>query len=342
MARIGRFMKVARSGAAAARELMEMRCDRGASIVRTLLMPEETAAAIAALDEHWDGQGHPRGLRGEDIPMPARIAGLAQTVEVFYRRDGLDGAMEMARSRRGTWFDPELVKVLEAIRRDGAFWEKLHAKDLLGEALRFEPAECVVAASEEHMDCLAAGFAQVIDAKSPWTFKHSEGVAHLAVGIAEVMGFDAGAVRQLRRAALVHDVGKLGVSNLILDKPGRLTPAELAQMRRHPYFTRQILRRVRGFRELADIAAAHHERLDGKGYDRGLEAGQICTEVRILTISDMFEALASRRPYREDLTEGQVMDILVRNVGTGIDAECFEALKAFLVKSQWEPVELAA
>jgi putative nucleotidyltransferase with HDIG domain len=208
--------------------------------------------------------------------------------------------------------------------------------------MTFEPVECVVAASDEHLDCIAAGFARVIDAKSPWTFKHSEGVAALAVGIAEVLGFDAGAVRKLRRAALVHDVGKLGMSNLILDKPGKLEPAELTQMRKHPYFTRQILRRVKGFRELADIAAAHHERLDGKGYDRGLEAGQLCMEVRILTISDMFEALAARRPYREDLTEEQVMDILVRNLGSGIDAECFEALKVFLEKSQWEPVELAA
>jgi putative nucleotidyltransferase with HDIG domain len=298
--------------------------------------------AIAALDEHWDGQGHPQGLRGEDIPMLARIAGLAQTLEVFYRRDGLDGALEMAHQRKGAWFDPELVKALESLRRDAGFWEKLHAKNLLAEALTFEPVECTVAASEDHLDCIAAGFAQVIDAKSPWTFKHSEGVALLAVGIAQVLGFDAMSVRKLRRAALVHDVGKLGVSNLILDKPGKLEAAELAQMRKHPYYTRQILRRVKGFRELADIAAAHHERLDGKGYDRGLDAPQLCTEVRILTISDMFEALAARRPYREDLTEEQVMDILVRNVGTGIDAQCFEALKVFLEKSQWEPVELAA
>jgi HD-GYP domain-containing protein (c-di-GMP phosphodiesterase class II) len=94
--------------------------------------------------------------------------------------------------------------------------------------------------------------------------------------------------------------------------------------------------------ELADIAAAHHERLDGTGYDRGLDATKLGTEVRILTICDKFEALASRRPYREDLTEGQVMDTLVREVGKGIDGECLEALKLFLVKSQWEPVELAA
>jgi putative nucleotidyltransferase with HDIG domain len=342
MARIGRFMKVARSSAATAREWNEMRCDRGAAIARKLMMPEQTAGAIAALEEHWDGQGHPRGMRGEDIPMLARIVGLAQTAEVFYRRDGLEGALAMARGRGGTWFDPDLVKAFVSMREDVGFWEKLHADDLLAEALRFEPADCTMEASEEHLDRLAEGFAQVIDAKSPWTFRHSEGVAFLAAGIAEVMGFDAAAVRRLRRAALLHDIGKLGVSNLLLDKPGKLEPAELEATRKHTYFTRQILRRVKGFRDLADMAAAHHERLDGTGYHRGLDAAQLGTEARILTISDKFEALASRRPYRDDLTEEQVMDILVREIGTGIDPACLEGLKLFLVKSEWEPVELAA
>ena len=345
MTRIGRFMTMARRGAAEARELVELRCDRGAAIARNLLMPEETAAAIQNLDEHWDGMGHPRGLSGEDIPMLARIAGLAQTVEVFYRRDGLAGAISMALARSGAWFDPNLVKALQAVRKDGTFWENLHAQDLASQVLRFEPhgsKDHVLSATDEHLDRLAAGFAQVIDAKSPWTFRHSEGVAALAGGIAGVMGFDAAAVRQLRRDALLHDIGKLGISNLILDKPVKLDRWELETLRKHPYYTRQILSRVNGFRQIADVAAGHHERLDGKGYDRGLDAGALSVEARILTISDMFEALASRRPYREDLTEEEVLDILVRNVGTAIDPACFEALKTFLEKSQWEPVELAA
>ncbi len=342
LSRVGRFMKVARSGAAAARELVEMRCDRGAAIARTLLMPEETAAAIQSLDEHWNGQGHPRGLAGEDIPMLSRIMNLAQTAEVFYRRDGLEGMLGMAQSRSGQWFDPDLVRALASARADAAFWEKLHAKNLLAEAMAFEPQELAITTTEEHLDRLAAGFSQVIDAKSPWTFRHSEGVAAVTVGIAEVMGFDERAVRKLRRAALVHDMGKLGVSNLILDKPGKLEPHELEAMRKHPYFTRQILSRVSGFAELANVAAAHHERLDGKGYDRGMDAAALSTEVRILTVSDMFEALASRRPYRQDLTEEEVMAIITRNLGTAVDPACFEALKVFLEKSHWEPVELAA
>jgi putative nucleotidyltransferase with HDIG domain len=254
----------------------------------------------------------------------------------------LEGALEMAQGRSGTWFDPQIVKALFSFRSDAIFWERLHAPNLLTEAMCFEPQERAVEATEEHLDRLAAGFSQVIDAKSPWTFRHSEGVATVATGIAEVMGFDAKSVRKLRRAALVHDIGKLGVSSLILDKPGKLEPAELAIMRTHPHHTREILSRVSGFKELAEIAAAHHERLDGKGYDRGVDASKLSTEVRILSVSDMFEALASRRPYRQDLTEGEVMGILEKNVGTALDPACVAALKVFLEKSEWEPIELAA
>ena len=340
--RVASFMRVARAGATAARELVELRCDRGATIARKLAMPEETAIAIRSLDEHWDGQGHPFGAAGDDIPMLARIMGLAQTAEVFYRRGGIEGAMGVAKARSGTWFDPDLVKAFWSIRNDSKFWEKMQAENLLREAMTFEPEERVVTATPELLDNIAAGFGQVIDAKSPWTYRHSEGVAEIAGGIAEVMGFEPENMRLLRRAALLHDIGKLGISNLILDKPGKLNDEELGVMRKHPFWTRQILERVSGFRELAATAAAHHERLDGKGYDCGLDASRLGVETRILSVADMFEALAAKRPYRQDLTEEQVMDILTRNVGEGLDPGCFEALKVFLVKTNYEPVELAA
>ena len=178
-----------------------MRCDRGAAIARSLMMPEETAVAIRALDEHWDGQGHPFGAAGDDIPMLARIMGLAQTAEVFYRKGGVDAAMGVAKARSGTWFDPDLVRAFHSVRSDSKFWEKMQAENLLREAMAFEPEERVVTATEELLDNIAAGFGQVIDAKSPWTYRHSEGVAEIAGGIAEVMGFAPERVRLLRRAA---------------------------------------------------------------------------------------------------------------------------------------------
>jgi HD-GYP domain-containing protein (c-di-GMP phosphodiesterase class II) len=162
------------------------------------------------------------------------------------------------------------------------------------------------------------------------------------VGIATTLGHSTDFVRSLRRAALLHDIGKLGISNLILDKPGKLTAVETGIMRTHTAFTRQILSRVPGLRELAAIAAAHHERLDGRGYDLGVPAEAIAIESRILAVADMFEALAAKRPYRKDLTEHDARQIVRANAGTALDPEVVAALECFLDRSAWQPISLAA
>jgi putative nucleotidyltransferase with HDIG domain len=337
-----KFAQVAIGGVRQAKELVALRCERGATIARQLQLPEQTAAAIRALDEHWDGHGHPDGLEGDQIPPLARILCLAQTAEVFIRQHGLEAAMEMARDRSGTWFDPELVKIFLALQKDTAFWRDLNEDDPRRRVAAFEPADQMLSADENSLDRIARSFAQVIDAKSPWTFQHSEGVAEISVGIAGVLGFDRAQCRYIRRAALLHDVGKLGISNLILDKPGKLTPEEFTEIRKHPRYTYEILTRVSGFRDLADLAAAHHERLDGKGYYRSLTAEQLSTPARILAVADMYEALAAQRPYRQDLAPEQVMEILGKNAGSGICPEVFAALKTWLVSSDYQPIKLAA
>jgi putative nucleotidyltransferase with HDIG domain len=342
LTRVRQFARVARNGDAAARELVELRCDRGASIALMIGLPGESANAIRSLDEHWDGSGYPQRLQGENIPILARIAGLAQTVDVFLRRDGLSTALAVARRRSGAWFDPDLVKAVLAAERDTAFWQQVNCENPMDAARNFEPPAQLLSADDEAMDRLAEGFSQVIDAKSPWTFCHSHGVAELAVGIATTLGHSTDFVRSLRRAALLHDIGKLGISNLILDKPGKLTAVETGIMRTHTAFTRQILSRVPGLRELAAIAAAHHERLDGRGYDLGVPAEAIAIESRILAVADMFEALAAKRPYRKDLTEHDARQIVRANAGTALDPEVVAALECFLDRSAWQPISLAA
>jgi HD-GYP domain-containing protein (c-di-GMP phosphodiesterase class II) len=186
------------------------------------------------------------------------------------------------------------------------------------------------------------GFSMVIDAKSPWTFCHSTGVAEIAVGVGMQLGLSMFELQQLNRAALLHDVGKLGVSNLILDKPAKLDADELAVMRKHPSFTFDILSRVDGFRNFRELAASHHERLDGKGYHRGLPAEMLPKSVRALAVADMYEALAAKRPYRQDLSSEEVMTILNRDAGTGACPEALEALKAFIAENHFVPYRLAA
>jgi HD-GYP domain-containing protein (c-di-GMP phosphodiesterase class II) len=334
--------RVVVAGKKGAKELIQLRCDRGATIAEQLQLPHATVEAISALDEHWDGSGYPGALVGEKIPLLGRILGISQTVEVFASSFGAETACDMANERSGTWFDPELVRILQSIRGDARFWETFFSADPRQAVSAVEPADHCLTADSTMLDRIAHGFSRVIDAKSPWTFQHSEGVAEISAGLAVTLGFSAVETRIVRRAALLHDMGKLGISNLILDKPGKLTPEEITEVRKHPAYTYQLLQQVAGFREIASLAASHHERLDGKGYHRGLGADQLSVADRILCVADIYEALTARRPYRKDLSDEDAMDILAKNAGAGICPEVFTALKYYLANGGYKPKAIAA
>jgi putative nucleotidyltransferase with HDIG domain len=327
LTRAFQLLGVLTRGPEGAREVVRTRCERGADIARMLGFHDDTVQSIRALDEHWDGAGQPYGLRGEQIPLLARILGLAQTAEVFFTTYGVDAAYDMAIARKGSWFDPEIVHAFLAVRADVEFWRALAADDAQAQVTQLEPADRVIVADEDRLDRVAEAFALVIDAKSPWTFQHSRGVAATAVAIAEVMGYADEQVREIRRAALLHDIGKLGVSSLILDKPGPLTDEEFRAMRRHPVATREILVRTGCFRHLASAAASHHERLDGKGYDLGLDRSSLPMLARVLCTADVCDALRASRPYRPSMPIERVLDLMRREIGYAVDATCFEALQ---------------
>jgi HD-GYP domain-containing protein (c-di-GMP phosphodiesterase class II) len=324
------------------RELIGTRCERGADIARMLELPEATQAAIRALDEHWDGAGQPLGLSGEEIPLLGRILCLAQTLEVFVRTMGLPGALAMALKRRGRWFDPALVDALLSIRDDRRFWGPLEDPRAVPPVASWEPADRVVTAGEERLDRVADAFARVIDAKSPYTARHSTGVAQWAVAAGTQLGLDARGLRDLRRAGLLHDIGKLAVSSRILDKPGRLDAHELAAIREHPRYTHQILARVACFRGIVETAANHHERLDGTGYHRGLAAFDLSRPARILAVADVYEALTADRPYREALPRERALEIVREQRGTGLCPAAVDALEAAATDTPPWTLDLAA
>jgi putative nucleotidyltransferase with HDIG domain len=304
------------------RSLMRARCDRGAEIALLVGLGTETAEAIRALDEHWDGGGQPRGLRGEEIPLPARILCLAQTAEIFHADGGVAAAWEVARKRSGGWFDPDLVDALGACLQDVSFCESLAHDD----ASAWEPEDRLLQADDARLDGIAVAFAGVIDAKSPWTYQHSDRASVIAASLAAVLGTEGDALNDLRRAALLHDVGKLAISNRILDKPAGLSAAELTVMRRHPLVTTEILERVPAFRRLAPVASAHHERLDGGGYPRGLTGHDLDMPMRVLAIADVYEAVTSERPYRAAMSSDQALAILRSEVPDRLDAAAVAAL----------------
>ncbi|SEG18954.1 HD-GYP domain-containing protein [Marinobacterium lutimaris] len=324
------ILTIMRDGEELANELIQTRCERGASIARQLRFPEAVAQGIHALDEHWDGKGKPEHLAGEQIPLYARIALLVQVVDVFQVADGAQAAIDEVSARKGSWFDPELVKALQSFADDETFWAALSSEDLAQRVLALEPAHDEISLDDDYMDQIAAAFGQVVDSKSPYTAGHSERVGLYTDLISEALDIDPVRRRWLKRGALLHDIGKLGVSNSILDKPGKLNDEEWVAMRDHARFTEEILSRISAFSELARVSAAHHERLDGKGYPRGVSGDEIKMETRIITTADIFDAITADRPYRAPIPVPRALDIMRAEIGTAIDRRCFEALESAL------------
>jgi HD-GYP domain-containing protein (c-di-GMP phosphodiesterase class II) len=332
--RVGAILNIMRNGDEVAQELIQTRCSRGADIARRLRFPEAVAQGVHALDEHFDGSGRPDHLRGDDIPLAARIALLAQVVDVFHFNDGAEGALAEARARAGSWFDPALVAALETVAAEPTFWTML-ASDAIEEAVHeLEPPGHGAELDDDYLDAIADAYGQVVDAKSPFTAGHSARVGHYADLVAAELGLDESRRRWLRRAAVLHDVGKLGVSNTVLDKPARLDADEWAAVQRHAMYTGQILERISHFAELARVAEAHHEKLDGTGYPRGLAAAEIALETRIITVADIFDAITAERPYHAPTPVGETLAIMRRAVGTAIDADCFAALERVVAREQ--------
>jgi putative nucleotidyltransferase with HDIG domain len=320
--------------------LIGTRCERGAEIARKIGMSERTALAIRSLDEHWNGGGYPEGRAGDHIPLLSRIMNVSQTLEVFASEYDPEAAIRAVSQRSGKWFDPEMVNVARSLLKEEKLWQQMKSKDVRSLVMGMEPGTAVPA-SPERIDSICQAFAEVIDAKSPYTFNHSLGVANASVAIAEALALAPIMITTIRRAALLHDIGKLSVSNAILEKPGKLTDSEWEVMKMHPVYSRQILKSISGFENLAFIAAAHHERLDGKGYPEGLKANQLPLAARVIAVADVYQALTEKRPYREGLSLDVVMKMLHEDVPARLDAQCVAALQRAKVSAPRELVQAA-
>ena len=324
--RVRRFLAIARSEDMT-KDLIQIRCDRGASIALQLGFPAETADAIRSLDEHWCGLGYARGLAGADIPLLARIANLAQTVEAFHHKSGARAALRVARQRSGTWFDPVLVHLVQRWKSDDAWWAQLRG-DVRAAVVAAEPTDQHMQVDADELDSVCRAFADIIDAKSPFTYNHSTRVADVARELAAECGLDAVEQRRIYRAGLLHDIGKLGVSNAILDKNGPMTPDERAVMEQHPRHTLEILQRVGAFGRFAWTASLHHEKLDGSGYPFGLAGDALDLPSRLLVVCDIYDALTSDRPYRAGMSYTKATALMESERGTRLCPRALDALAA--------------
>ncbi len=332
-AKVARILQIGLTQHKNNREMISLRCGRGASIVKKLGMGAMAAEAVRCLDEHWDGSGYPEGMTGNHIPLLSRISAVAQYLDVFSNGKGRspEKAIAVLQERSRTWFDPEIVRIAVSLDRQGKLWTHCSYRDPeedtrqavldldQGTQHKLDP---------DQVDQICEAFADVVDAKSHFTFRHSMGVADAALGIAETMGLPHERVQLVRRAALLHDIGKLSISNTILDKCTELSDEEWRAVHRHPRITRLILKRVRAFREMAIIAGEHHEKLDGTGYPDRLTAKDLSLESRIIAVADVFGALSEDRPYRAGIRLEDTLAIMWQYTPHQLDGDCMEALMA--------------
>jgi HD-GYP domain-containing protein (c-di-GMP phosphodiesterase class II) len=247
-------------------------CIVAGELARRLGLDEDVRDALLQVFERWDGKGDP-GLRaGSEISRPVRLVQLADVIEVFHRAGGVDAAVAVARKRSGTQFDPALVRcfcdcapALLASLASTSSWDAV---------IDAEPGLRRTLLGEE-LDRALEAIADFADLKSPYTLGHSHAVADLAAEAARQYGLPERELALVRRAAMVHDLGRLALSNAIWDKREPLTAAERERIRLHAYLSERMLCASSGLAPLGALAGQHHERLDGSGYPRGLKGGAL-------------------------------------------------------------------
>ena len=263
-------------------------------LAAALGLGEQVRVSLKQSYERWDGKGA-YGLRGDQIAMSSRLINLADVVEVFRRTGGIDAAVAVARERSGTQFDPGLVEMF--CQQAPLIFGDLDTAASWDLVIDAEPSLAAAVSGGELDDALAA-IGEFAELKSPWLMGHARGVAELATEAGRSYGLPQADNSSLRRAAFVHDIGRLGVSNTIWDKPTGLTRSELERVRLHAYLTERMLSFSAGLAPLGTIAAQHHERLDGSGYPRGLSGDALTSAGRILAAADSYHALTEARPHR--------------------------------------------
>jgi HD-GYP domain-containing protein (c-di-GMP phosphodiesterase class II) len=277
------------------REALGGHCEVAQRLADRLGFGESLVRALGQLYERWDGRGLPAGLAGEEVARAVRIVALAQDVVTFHRLGGAEAAVAIVRQRAGGAYDPGIAEQfcrfapeLLAGFDEEPPWDVVLALEPGGRTTLAGPA----------LDVACRAIADFADIKSPFTLNHSHGVADLAAEAARHCGLPDADVVAVRRAGLLHDVGRVGVSAGIWGKPGPLSEHEWERVRLHTYYTERILARPAALARLGALAALHHERLDGSGYHRGARASDLTPAARILAAADAYHAMIEPRPHR--------------------------------------------
>src|SRR5881409_369145 len=269
-------------------------------------------AALEYVFARWDGRGFP-DARGDAIPLPMRLLHVARDISLFLSAAGPDEARAVVERRTGAAYEPRLAEL--AVRNFADLLAALDETRMWEQALESEPFPQIRIAGER-VDAAFMAIAALTGLKSPWLREHSTGVAELAEAAAWRMGLPAPSVTLVRRAALAQDLGRVGVSNAIWEKPGPLGFGEWERVRRHPHFSERAFAQSSALAPIGILAGSHHERLDGSGYQRGTRGAALDQPARILAAADCYSAMREARPHRPALDAPAAEAELMREAET--------------------------
>jgi HD-GYP domain-containing protein (c-di-GMP phosphodiesterase class II) len=321
-----RMIEAALSDPVRARGAFAAMCEVAQRFARWVRLGPGIEAALEYVFARWDGKGPPGGVGGETLPLPARLLHVARDYSLFLSAAGAADARTVLERRAGAAYDPRLAEL--AVRHFDDVCAELDDTRMWEHALESEPFP-QVRLSGDGIDAAFAAFAALTGLKSPWLREHSTGVADLAEAAAWRLGLTAETVAFLRRAALAADLGRVGVSNAIWEKPGPLGFGEWERVRLHPHFTERAFAQSQALAPIGLLAGSHHERLDGSGYHRNMRGSAVDRTGRILAAADCYTAMRQARPYRPALEPAAAEAELKREVEEGrLDAEAVDAVLA--------------
>lgn len=301
-------------------------CQVASRLAARLGFEESIQHALIQSYERWDGRGIPGAYKGEQISPAVRVVALAQDVIIFYRMGGVEAAVAMARQRKGIAHDPEMVE--QFCQQAAQLLTEIEEEPTWEVVLALEPGARSLL-SETQFDEACSALADFADVKSPYTLGHSRGVAELAATAARRCGLPEVDVVASRRAGLLHDIGRVGVSTGIWVKPVPLSEREWERVRMHTYYTERVLARPPALARLGALASLHHERLDGSGYHRSVPASMLSPVARILAAADVYHAMIEPRPHRPARTPEAAAEELRREVRAGrLDGEAVNGVLA--------------
>ena len=305
-------------------EQITSHCEVGAAMVRRLELAPVVQQALQQVFERWDGKGSPHRLAGERLVLPVRFAQVATAAAVFWRWGGPGAAIATVKQRGGGMLDPSIAAVF--LEYGAVLLAELETADVLQALVLAEP-EPRKQIPDDGIDSVARAFGDMVDLKLPFTRGHSSGVSELAEAAARRLRFNEPDVVSIRRAGLLHDLGRMSVSNRIWEKRGPLTASEWEQVRLHAYQSERILVRSPLLAPLAPLTGMHHERQDGSGYHRQSAGHAVPLGAGVLAAADAFQAMTQERPYRPALASATAVDQLTTEVSQGrLDGEAVRAV----------------